>query len=305
METKIKQILRQAYIDYGDEVFGDSYKLNAYISDLLADFPSEQKKLAVIVKENIISKVVSEKNFEINRFLVYIDILSDTYGMQKTIASKLLGYIFYALTGENYEGHVVEDEILNTETEIQQSDLSMSIEKVLDELYKNYNFDLEERYFQKINDVAQRGNPDAQFRIGRCFDKGYHIKENKEEAKKWYTLAAEQGSSSSKVNLGDIYYEEGNVASAMKYFEEALDDDVIIGGHNLGLAYVHLYEKASTLTEIHTNIESAIRTFDRALQIKNNKKILKRHSYKIDMNVQEMRRYYVTNTYDNFIENKK
>ena len=86
MEVKIKQILRQAYIDYGDEVFGDSYKLNAYISDLLAEFPSEQKRLAVIIKENIVSKVVAEKSFEISRFIVYTEMLSDTYGMQKKIA---------------------------------------------------------------------------------------------------------------------------------------------------------------------------------------------------------------------------
>lgn len=43
MEFEVKEIMRQAYRKYGNAVFCDSHKLNTYLHDLLAKFPSERK----------------------------------------------------------------------------------------------------------------------------------------------------------------------------------------------------------------------------------------------------------------------
>ena len=43
--------------------------------------------------------------------------------------------------------------------------------------------------------AAQGGNADAQFNVGRMFESGQYpgVPQNKQEAVKWYTMAAEQG----------------------------------------------------------------------------------------------------------------
>ena len=43
--------------------------------------------------------------------------------------------------------------------------------------------------FPKLKTAAEKGHKKAQYRLGRCYDKGNGVAENKAEAFKWYSNA--------------------------------------------------------------------------------------------------------------------
>jgi len=46
--------------------------------------------------------------------------------------------------------------------------------------------------FQLIEKAAEMGNPEAQCRLGKCYEKGYGVKQNHKAVEMWYTKAANQ-----------------------------------------------------------------------------------------------------------------
>ena len=48
---------------------------------------------------------------------------------------------------------------------------------------------------------AEQGVADAQYNLGYCYESGKGVEQNTEEAKKWYTKAAEQGDEQAIENL--------------------------------------------------------------------------------------------------------
>lgn len=237
MEVKIKEILRNAYIEYGDAVFGDSCRLNAYIADLLVDYPTEQKRLTIIVKENIVSKVVAEKNFEASKFYFYSEMMSDIYGMKKEIAHEMLGYIFYALTGEEYEmrpGSRIDEEIEGI----------ISLRKI-------FGFTDEDAYDYYTKDFSADLNPiDSDYlMVAYMYHCGCGIEKNIRIAMKLYeniiTNHYKGGVLSdcqkliipwAKNNLG-LILKEKNIKYAITLFEEAINSGVAIAAYNLAKIY--------------------------------------------------------------------
>ncbi|MCR4601976.1 MAG: sel1 repeat family protein [Prevotella sp.] len=57
----------------------------------------------------------------------------------------------------------------------------------------------------KFRPAAEKGHKKAQYRIGRCYDKGYGVTESNEEAIKWYKLSAEQGYYKAEYQLARAY----------------------------------------------------------------------------------------------------
>ena len=53
--------------------------------------------------------------------------------------------------------------------------------------------------------LAERGNAEAQFRIGIMHDKGRGVPENDAEAIAWYRKAADRGHLEGQINLGVMY----------------------------------------------------------------------------------------------------
>ncbi|MCR4915113.1 MAG: sel1 repeat family protein [Prevotella sp.] len=45
----------------------------------------------------------------------------------------------------------------------------------------------------KLRPAAEKGHKKAQYRMGRCYDKGHGVEENNKEAFKWYSKSADQG----------------------------------------------------------------------------------------------------------------
>lgn len=66
---------------------------------------------------------------------------------------------------------------------------------------------------QKIEDpiprllaAAEQGDAEAQFELGRRYDKADGVPDNDEEAVRWYRLAAEQGLARAETSLGLMLY---------------------------------------------------------------------------------------------------
>ena len=56
------------------------------------------------------------------------------------------------------------------------------------------------------NIAAQQGHAKAQYNLGNaCYDEGEGVTQNKEEAVKWYNIAAQQGHAEAQYNLGNAY----------------------------------------------------------------------------------------------------
>jgi len=75
---------------------------------------------------------------------------------------------------------------------------------------------------ESIKQAAERGDADAQARLGFMYNAGEGLPRNDTEALKWYKLAAEQGHAQGQNDLGNMYREgEGrprNDVEASKWY---------------------------------------------------------------------------------------
>ena len=57
----------------------------------------------------------------------------------------------------------------------------------------------------KLKPAAQKGHKKAQYRVGRCYDKGHGVEENNAEAFKWYQKSADQGYYKAEYQMARAY----------------------------------------------------------------------------------------------------
>ena len=62
-----------------------------------------------------------------------------------------------------------------------------------------------EKAFEYFHKAALKGNPDAEFRLGRCYMEGIGVKADEREAVKWYSRGAEQGNVDAQYELGKCF----------------------------------------------------------------------------------------------------
>lgn len=86
--------------------------------------------------------------------------------------------------------------------------------------------------------LAERGDADAQFRLGVLHERGLGTREDPFAAAKWYRRAAEQGFHAAQVNLGLMLVQGRGVAvdevAAAAWFDKAASANVPEGLANLG-----------------------------------------------------------------------
>lgn len=56
-----------------------------------------------------------------------------------------------------------------------------------------------------LRPLAEKGNPEAQYKLGVMYDQGQGVAQDYQEASKWYRLSAVQGKSGAQYNLGVMY----------------------------------------------------------------------------------------------------
>ena len=69
-------------------------------------------------------------------------------------------------------------------------------------LYDSKNY---AKAFPMLKTAAEKGHKKAQYRLGRCYDKGNGVAENKAEAFKWYSKSAAQNYGKALYQVGKCY----------------------------------------------------------------------------------------------------
>ena len=112
---------------------------------------------------------------------------------------------------------------------------------------------------------SDKGNIQADCRLGDIYYKGELVGKNIDEAIKWYEKAVKQGSIEAKTKLGEIYYKLGekylslneNVAEAIRWFEKSIEQEYADAQYRLG----EMYRKGIYVTK---NEEKAMELYEMA-----------------------------------------
>lgn len=96
--------------------------------------------------------------------------------------------------------------------------------------------------FPKLKAAAEKGHKKAQYRLGRCYDKGRGTAENDRLAFQWYEKSANQGYAKAQFQVGDCYKDGDGVAKdrkkAVEYFKKAAAQEYAEAEFALGKAYL-------------------------------------------------------------------
>lgn len=106
---------------------------------------------------------------------------------------------------------------------------AQSSEKLYTEGKALYDAEKYEQAIPKLRASAEKGHKKAQYRLGRCYDKGYGVREDDKLAFSWYMKAAAQGHAKSQYQVGKCYKNGEGVTKdrtkAFQYFEKAAKQD--------------------------------------------------------------------------------
>jgi len=94
--------------------------------------------------------------------------------------------------------------------------------------------------FPKLKAAAEKGHKKAQYRVGRCYDKGRGVSKNEEQAFQWYKKSAAQDYAKAQYQLGKCYKDgEGTTKDrqqAIICFTKAAKQDNAEAQYQLGKA---------------------------------------------------------------------
>ena len=106
---------------------------------------------------------------------------------------------------------------------------AQSTEKLYTEGKALYDAKKYAQAFPKLKAAAEKGHKKAQYRLGRCYDKGNGIPENDKQAFAWYSKSAAQGFAKAQYQVGKCYKNGEGVTKdrtkAFQYFEKAAKQD--------------------------------------------------------------------------------
>ncbi len=96
--------------------------------------------------------------------------------------------------------------------------------------------------FPKLKAAAEKGHRKAQYRLGRCYEKGNGVAKDDNQAFLWYSKSAKQEYAKAQFQLGQCYKDGKGVKKdrqmAFKYFSEAAYQDNGDGQLALGKCYL-------------------------------------------------------------------
>ena len=115
-----------------------------------------------------------------------------------------------------------------------------------EKLYKEGKALLDEKKYTaavpKLKAAAEKGHKKAQYRLGRCYDKGHGVEENDAQAFKWYAKSAAQDYAKAQYAIGKCYKDgkgvEKDRKKAVDYFSRAAKQDNADGQFALGKSYM-------------------------------------------------------------------
>jgi len=94
----------------------------------------------------------------------------------------------------------------------------------------------------KLKPAAEKGHKKAQYRLGRCYDKGRGVEENDKLAFQWYSKSAAQGYAKAQYEVGKCYKNgegvEKDKKKAFEYFTKAAKQENADAELALGKCYL-------------------------------------------------------------------
>ena len=106
---------------------------------------------------------------------------------------------------------------------------AQSADKLYDEGKKLYDQEQYKEAVPKLQAAADKGHKKAQYRLGRCYDKGYGVKENDQKAFELYQKSAKQDYAKAMFQLGKCYMKgkgvTANQEEARKWIKRAISDE--------------------------------------------------------------------------------
>ena len=94
----------------------------------------------------------------------------------------------------------------------------------------------------KLKEAAEKGHKKAQYRLGRCYEKGHGVTQNDAQAFKWYSKAAAQEYAKAEYAVGKCYKDgkgvEKDRKKAVSWFSKAAKQDNADGQFALGKSYL-------------------------------------------------------------------
>ena len=105
---------------------------------------------------------------------------------------------------------------------------AQSADKLYEEGKKLYDQELYKEAVPKLQAAADKGQKKAQYRLGRCYDKGHGVKENNQKAFEWYMKSAKQDYAKAMYQVGRCYLKgkgtQANQEEAKKWLKRAIND---------------------------------------------------------------------------------
>ena len=106
---------------------------------------------------------------------------------------------------------------------------AQSADKLYDEGKKLYDQEMYKEAVPKLQAAADKGHHKAQYRLGRCYDKGDGVKEDDKKAFELYMKSAKQDYAKAMYQLGRCYLKgkgvTANQEEAKKWLKRAISDD--------------------------------------------------------------------------------
>ncbi len=94
----------------------------------------------------------------------------------------------------------------------------------------------------KLKTAAEKGHEKAQYRLGRCYDKGHGVNTNEKLAFQWYYKSATQGYAKAQYQVGKSYKNGEGVTQdrqkAVAWFTKAANNGNADAQYHLGKAYM-------------------------------------------------------------------
>ena len=119
---------------------------------------------------------------------------------------------------------------------------AQSADKLYEEGKKLYDAKNYTAAFPKLKAAAEKGHKKAQYRMGRCYDKGHAVEENDKTAFEWYLKSAKQGFAKAQYQVGKSYKNGEGIGKdrkvAVEWFMKAAKQDNADAQLALGKAYL-------------------------------------------------------------------
>lgn len=111
--------------------------------------------------------------------------------------------------------------------------------------------------FEYYKSLAEKGNAEAQMKLGELYKSGKEVAQNVAESAKWYRKAAEQGMKDAQFKLGELLFEGKGIAQDAK---EAADwlEKAASQGHQAA---------KDKLSEIKSKTQDSLKDLNKALDL--------------------------------------